>query len=560
MNVRAARLVRSGRELPGAAALGGLILLAACDGDSGGGGSADPPPDIVTNTVRSSWYRDAASSVDATSRPSNERGAARNVILFVGDGMGLSTITAARILDGQRLGRSGEEHVLSLDELPHAGLVKTYNVDAQVPDSAGTMTAMMSGVKTDAGVLGVDEDVVRGECETVAGNELVSALELAELGGRATGVVTTTRLTHATPAATYAKSADRNWEDDSDMPTEARAAGCADIASQLVAFEARLEARHEGADIDGLEVAFGGGRRHFLPAETAANSPDATSEVEGDRTDGRDLIAEWRALYPEGRYVFDRAGFDALGADTVAPVLGLFAESHMRYEADRANDASGEPSLSEMTGRAIELLSRDEEGYFLVVEGGRIDHAHHIGNARAALDETIAFARAVERAREAVDPTDTLIVVTADHGHVFTIAGYPGRGNPILGKVIETGASEPALAADGLPYTTLSYGNGRGFQDYGLDSVDPDIGYSGDVVVGGRTDLGGVDTESGGFHQEALVPLSVETHSGEDVSILAGGPGAALVEGTSEQSLVFHVIEHAADLVGRADAALAASR
>ncbi|MCB2388025.1 alkaline phosphatase, partial [Thalassolituus alkanivorans] len=98
---------------------------------------------------------------------------------------------------------------------------KTYNVDAQTPDSAGTMTAMMSGIKTDAGVIGVDEDVVRSDCSTVAGNEVVTALELAEIKGLSTGVVSTARITHATPAATYAHAADRNWEDNSDMPAAA---------------------------------------------------------------------------------------------------------------------------------------------------------------------------------------------------------------------------------------------------------------------------------------------------------------------------------------------------
>nr|MCP4061700.1 alkaline phosphatase [Gammaproteobacteria bacterium] len=227
------------------------------------------------------------------------RGKAKNVILFVGDGMGVSTVTAARILDGQNQGKPGEEHQLSFERFPFAGLAKTYNVDAQVPDSAGTMTAMVSGVKTDVGVLGVDEDVSRGDCGSATGNELMTLTELAELAGKATGVVSTARITHATPAATYAKSADRNWEDISDMPPEAVTDGCQDIADQLVNFEANLEAR-TGADIDGLDVVMGGGRRHFLPNDARFNSPDARSSVEGDRTDGRNLVTEWQAQYPQG--------------------------------------------------------------------------------------------------------------------------------------------------------------------------------------------------------------------------------------------------------------------
>ena len=108
------------------------------------------------------------------------------------------------------------------------------------------------------------------DCATQTGNELITALELAEIAGLSTGIVTTARITHATPAATYAKSADRNWEDISDMPEEAVAKGCEDIASQLVNFETNLEARHEGVDIDGIDVMMGGGRRHFLPADATA--------------------------------------------------------------------------------------------------------------------------------------------------------------------------------------------------------------------------------------------------------------------------------------------------
>ena len=136
---------------------------------------------------------------------------AKNVIVFVGDGMGVSTLTAARILAGQKQGQLGEEGYLSFENFPYSALVKTYNVDVQTPDSAGTMTAMMSGVKANAGVVGLDEDVKRKACDQVNGNELVTALELAELKGLATGIVSTARITHATPASTYAKSAHGPW-------------------------------------------------------------------------------------------------------------------------------------------------------------------------------------------------------------------------------------------------------------------------------------------------------------------------------------------------------------
>ena len=504
-----------------------------------------------------SWYQQSAVQVkshhEMIKKLSAKQGAAKNIILFIGDGMSISTITAARILAGQQMGLSGEENSLSFGHFPFTGLAKTYNVNAQTPDSAGTMTAIISGVKTDFGVVGIDEDVVYGDCSTQAGNELVTALELAEIAGLATGIVTTARITHATPAATYAKSADRNWEDISDMPEEALAKGCEDIASQLVNFETNLEARHEGADIDGIEVMMGGGRRHFLPTETTADSESA-----GDRTDGRNLVAEWQAKYPAGTYVEGQRGFDQIALDTGGPLLALFANSHMRYEADRNNTAnggvSGEPSLTEMTSTAIDLLDNNPKGFFLMVESGRIDHGHHAGSAFNALTDAVEFSRAIQAAVDRTDVAETLIIVTADHGHVFTMAGYPKRGNPILGKVVDVGTNELAKDANGLPYTTLGYANGPGFHDFG-DETNADMVYSA-KPFDGRTDLSAVDTQSPGFHQETLIPKSDETHSGEDVAIYASGAGAYLVSGTQEQSAIFHIMNFAGGLVAKAQAAI----
>jgi len=513
-----------------------------------GAAQATAKPVLPAYQTANPWFTEGESSLDAKPVVIGRK-VARNVILFVGDGMGVSTVTAARILEGQLRGMNGEENNLSFDLFPYTGLAKTYNVDAQTPDSAGTMTAMMSGVKTDVGVIGVDEDIVRGDCSTVAGNELVTALELAELAGKATGVISTARITHATPAATYAKSADRNWEDDSDMPADARE--CTDIAAQLIGFESGLEQRFPGARVDGIDVVMGGGRRHFLPRDEAFNQErDPADGPEGDRTDGRDLTAEWQQLYPQGQYVVDQAGFDSIDTSGNGPVLALFNESHMQYEADRSNDILGEPSIAEMTGKALEILDNDRNGYFLVVESGRIDHGHHAGNAAGALTDTIAFAEAVRTAVESVDLEKTLIIVTADHSHVFTIGGYPKRGNPILGKVVSVGSDEPALAADDLPYTTLGYTNGLGFRDLG-DETNSDASYA-TPAFSGRVDLTSVDTQAPGFHQETLVPLGSETHAGEDIAIYGMGPGGHWVAGTNEQSAVFHVMNRAAKLVFRA--------
>lgn len=502
---------------------------------------------LPENQSNNPWFQQASHQIQNKLKQTYTT-KAKNVILFVGDGMGISTLTAARILEGQRAGFSGEEKQLSFETFPYSALVKTYNVDAQTPDSAGTMTAMMSGVKTDAGVIGLSESVQRGQCEPALKNQLTSIVDLAEIKGLATGIVTTARITHATPAATYAQSPERNWEDISDMPEEAVTAGCKDIADQLINYQANLASRFADIEVDGIEVMFGGGRRHFLPKDPTFNSLDAASEKEGDRSDDRNLIAEWQNIYSEGVYVYESVGFNDIDTENTQQVLGLFNESHMQYEADRDNDIAGEPSLSEMTTKAINILDNNDQGYFLMVESGRIDHAHHAGNAAGALNEAIELNEAVKQALALTNPEETLIIVTADHSHVFTIAGYPKRGNPILGKVISTGSDTPTLAKDNQPYTTLGYSNGRGFRDLGAET-NADATYESDPIAG-RVDLTNVDTHEHGFHQETTIPRSSETHSGEDVALYASGPGAHLAQGNIEQNVVFHMVSNALELVG----------
>ncbi len=479
------------------------------------------------------WYMDGAHAVDLAKRLRPNELHAKNVILFIGDGMGVSTVTAARILEGQLRGEPGEENVLSFEKLPYVALSKTYNTNQQTPDSAGTMTAMMTGVKTKAGVIAVNQYVTRGDCDSSKGNELTTFLEQAEEAGLSTGVVTTARLTHATPAATYAHSPERDWEDDHDLTEEAKANGCKDIARQLIEFP-------HG---DGLEVAMGGGRRSFLPR--TMTDPEDDGQY-GERDDGRNLAQEWVEQYENAAWAWNKEQFDVIDPDEVDHLLGLFERSHMEYEYDRPNDTGGEPSLSEMTAKAVDVLAKNKKGFFLHVESGRIDHGHHAGNARRALIDTIEFANAVKVAMEKTDPRDTLIIVTADHSHVFTIAGYPTRGNPILGKVISNdgdGESEnaPTLAADGLPYSTLGYANGRGFH---LLPTGGDPVYD-EPINTGRADLSSVDTTDEGFHQEALVPLDSETHAGEDVAVYAGGPAAHLLHGVQEQNVIYHVMRAA---------------
>ena len=485
------------------------------------------------------WYNAGSAFMAQNKALYNNTRRAKNVILFVGDGMGVSTVTAARILEGQMKGKPGEENRLSFDNFPFTALSKTYSWDQQTSDSAPTMTAMSTGYKTREGMLSVNHTTARGECSAAVteGKKVKTILEYAAEMGKSTGIVSTARITHATPAALYAHTAVRDWEADANLPTtdintgapcRGSVAAVKDIARQLIEVSPALRAS--------LKVALGGGRTYFLP-NTAFDPEYATTK--GRRLDGRDLATEWvssRSASGGSAYVWNKSQFDAFDTASNSYLLGLFEPSHVQYEADKAIDGAGEPTLTEMTDKALRLVMKDPNGFFLHVEGGRIDHAHHAGNARRALGETVEFSNAIQRTvdllRAASKLDDTLIIVTADHSHTFTIAGYPSRGNNILGLVREVPAKDGnalgnSLDSNGLPYTTLAYANGPGYR------------------VGGRPNLTNVDTTDLAFLQEAGVPLGSETHAGEDVSVYATGPKAYLVRGTMEQNWIFHVMREA---------------
>lgn len=452
---------------------------------------------------------EAALAVSGSGGQAGER--ARNIIIFVGDGMGVSTITAARIFAGQAEGLDGESYRTATDGLQYTALVKTYSHDAQVADSAPTATAILTGVKTRNGVIGIGPESEYENCASGKGHRLPSLFGIAQTKGLATGIVTTTRITHATPAAAYAHTVGRNWESDVDLPQSAKDQGCIDIARQLI--EGRVGSR--------LDVIMGGGR--------AKLAPNSRWDMEylgkrGGRADGRDLIAAWERANPKGLYAWNSAQLSTFNPARDSRILGLFEPDHMQYDADNHRDRGGEPRLAEMVETAIKALSRNKAGYVLLVEGGRIDHAHHAGNAYHALSDARALDEAVAKALSMASLRDTLIVTTADHSHTLTIGGDPVRNNPILGDVIDL-SGKPAVAKDGKGYTTLSYANGPGAKPNGT-RPSPDHSNSGDPD----------------YLQQALVPLEAGSHSGEDVVVRASGPGASLLHGTIEQNDIFNVM------------------
>lgn len=438
---------------------------------------------------------------------------AKNVIMFLGDGMSIPTLGATRVYLGQKQGHWGEETVLSFESFPYTALSKTYCVDSQVADSACSATAYLGGVKGNIGTIGVTARVEINDCAAMrnTSNHVSSILQWSQEAKKATGVVTTTRVTHASPAGTYAHIANRDWENDNSIKSSHEDPEvCSDIAEQLV----------EELPGKNINVILGGGRKQFR----SKNMIDEEGNT-GSRTDDVDLIESWqsdkKSRNASYKYVWDKKQLLSIDPSTTEYILGLFERDHMPYHL-LANQET-EPTLEEMTRVAIKTLSKNSNGFFLFVEGGRIDHGHHDTKAHLALDETVEFAKAVQAAVELTDETDTLIVVTSDHAHTMTYNGYPVRGNDIFGI--------PGNADDHLPYSTLSYANGPGYRKPESD--------------GSRHDISKDDLQDDEYRYPATVPLGSETHGGDDVAVFARGPWSQLFSGTIEQNLIPHVMAFA---------------
>ena len=434
--------------------------------------------------------------------------AAKNIIFFLGDGMGATTITAARIF------RHKEEGLLNFEKLERVARIKTYSNDAQTTDSAPSMGSYMTGIKINNEVISMADarsvppsrdahgnSTING-CQPGNGRAAVTFLELAKAAGKKVGAVTTTEITHATPASTFAHTCHRN--------------AAYAIATQLVPGGAG----YNPALKDGVDVLMGGGRNLFTPYD-AAHTPKG-------RADGRDLLAE---LAARGYAVAKDAGAMRLAAGG-KKFIGLYsAESHLAYDSARPAD---QPSLAEMATKAVDLLGDDKDGFFLMVEGGKIDHALHGSNAGLAMREVVAFDTAIQAVLDKMalrDPglRNTLIVVTADHDHTLAFNGYPRRGNSVLDVVRTYTDNQPTPDADGQAYTTLVFANGPN---------RPPV----------RTGVDSATAQAEGYQQQTGVRMSGETHGGGDVKLYAAGAGSAAFKGTMENTKVFHLMKAAAGL------------
>lgn len=466
----------------------------------------------------SHWRTVGRGELEAALKKKPVEGVAKNVVLFVGDGMGPSTVTASRIY------RDGEASFLRFETLPWTGLLKTYAVDKKVPDSSCTATALFTGVKTNYEVAGLDANVKLADCTAslVSAHRLSSLLQWAQDAGKATGFVTTTRVTHATPSALYSRCPDRRWECEAKMPKGTEA--CKDIGRQLVEDEPGRS----------LNVIMGGGRQ-CLQTNVTDSEADPIDTWSCRRKDNKDLIKTWAddKLKRSLKYKLVENTGSLLAADTTEAdyVLGVFANGHLKMDWARDKSQAGMPSLQNMTTTAIKILQKNPKGFVLVVEGGMIDMAHHRGHAKQALDETVSMDRAVSEVLDMTSEDDTLVAITADHDQGMAFSGYAPREANILGIAQES-------KVDKVPYTSLLYTTGDA-SNFQFEKVGE---------VWQRRNPKKDDTTSFQYSQQTGVLTDEVYHSGSDVAIYARGPMAHLFAGVHEQNFVPFVIAYASKI------------
>jgi alkaline phosphatase len=410
----------------------------------------------------------------------------QNVILMIPDGFGPASVTMARDFLRWRDGTTE----LPYDSL-HVGSARTFSANSRITDSAAGGTALATGVKTYSGAISVD----------TARRPVGTLLEGAERQGLATGLVVTSRLTHATPAAFSAHVPDRDLENK--------------IAEQQLNQD--------------IEVLLGGGKRHFLP-ETASNSA---------RNDERNLL---KAADEQGYQIVETA--DELAQVDEGPLLGLFSDGHMAYEIDRP---PSQPSLAQMMDRAIDVLSDRGDGYFLMVEGSRIDHAGHTNDAAAHLHDILAFNDAVKTALDAARGSNTLVVIVSDHETGGLTLGRNRDGEAIYqwhpDELADVTASSFALAdsirairqSGAAPETVKQRIEATVARLTGVaDPTNERIRRL--TTVEGTYALG--KAVSPVVNHEALVGWTTHGHTAVDVGLYAYGPGANRFVGNHDNTTV----------------------
>ena len=420
-----------------------------------------------------------------------------NVILLIPDGYGPASVTMARDYLRWRDGTTE----LAYDSL-HIGSSRTFSSSSRITDSAAGGTALATGEKTYNGAISVD----------TSEQAVATILEGAERNGMATGLVATSRITHATPAVFSAHVPDRGQEN-------------------------RIARQQLNQDI---EVMLGGGRRHFVP-----QSVDGSA-----RNDSRNLLTTAR---DRGYSIVETA--DELAQAGDGRLLGLFSDGHMAYELDRED--TQQPSLDTMTEAAIDRLSTDEDGYFLMVEGSRIDHAGHGNDAAAHLHDILAFNDAVETALNAAKADgNTLVLVVSDHEtggltlgrnrdgegiyawHPDVLEGVTASGS-VIADSIRTIRSSDAGEDEKEQQIAATLTHFTGVSDIADDTVEDLMEVEGPYAVS--------NTVSTVVNRKALVGWTSHAHTAVDVGVYGYGPGAYQFIGNQDNTEIARTLS---DLLG----------
>lgn len=403
----------------------------------------------------------------------------KNVILMIPDGFGPASVTMAR--DFSQVYRG--THKLALDEFL-VGTCRTYATDARVTDSAAGATAYASGIKTFNGAIGVDKE----------GNLVSTLLEAAEVAGMATGLVATSRITHATPAAFSAHVPSRASEED--------------IATQQIT--------------KGIEVFFGGGLREFLPK---ANG--------GKRSDERNLIEESKAKNLNIALNIS----DFRNIQTI-PAIALLAQDHLDYEIDRTGN---QPNLLEMTEKALELLGNSPNGFFLMIEGSRIDHAGHANDPQTHVREIIAYDEAVAKVLAfAKQDGNTLVVSVADHETGGMTLGRDGNYKWFPEVLQNVKASSEKMAEEiknGASVDSVLKQLG------GLTDLKPEEIEAVQSQINSANGYALPNAISALISKRALIGWTTGGHTAVDVNLYAFGPGYEQFYGNHENYEVGRIIE-----------------
>jgi alkaline phosphatase len=356
-------------------------------------------------------------------------GKAKNVILIIGDGLALPIRTAARIVS-QNLTEGKYNGLLEMDDMDEVTLVTTSGLNSLVTDSANSASAYATGHKTSNNAMGVytfdpnDKDQVAPKVENI--------VELAKKAGKATGIVSTSEITDATPAAMFVHIPKR-----SEMQT---------IVDQMFNEPQRPD------------VILGGGAQWFWPQSVTGSK----------RTDEKDVINDFeQAGY---KFVGTAAELNEVDTAQTDQLLGLFHNSNINVYIDKAIEKNpdvlknypDQPMLWDMTQKAIDILSRDQDGFFLMVEGASIDKQEHALDWERAVWDTIEMDRAVGVAKDFADRNrDTLVIVVADHSHSVSVYGTVDYGKS---------GRDAVRIYENAKWPTYRDNDGDGFPDTGADS------------------------------------------------------------------------------------------